>query len=977
MTKKLIKKLKEKRQSKKLTKSHKPKKNIFLKIFISLFGSLLLLAFISIVYFLVLISVEYKSFPFITKTIEKKINQSISAGVTDGNSISIEQSSIKFNKLHIIEVVIDGIKLHIAGSEEFAKDIVLPKIDAEFSIFDLAILNTIPSKIKIINPEIEIDSSNNKPTIAVNGLSNQDILLQKDHFGNLSQLFLSLKDGRVEIKNFSIINAKINFKNKQQQHAITLKESQIKTFFADGYLHFNSHNNISFDRSFPDLSLNTDCKFKIDDGLKCAMQFKNFSPSSILFIDKKLSPLKDIIGNFDGDVDFAVRSDHSLSEASFVIKSSAGSFYYQQFFDDKIHFTNLEAAGKLDNVSKIIALDHLNCNFGDTKFAMSLNASNFLDKNLQKMSMQFKVNNMQVSKLDLLWPTFLNHHNVRKWVIANIKDGMVKDGYATMDFAYKNGVDTLVKLDSELAFSGLSLQYNKNFPPLSSLDGIASFTDKQMKIDIVSGKVLDSKINIANVTIPDFNAKLTMLEISGKTSGAAEDLFKHIDYKSKFAENIDDYFNGQSQTYLNIKLPIKDHISLADAYIKVESGIQNFNNDYITNDSSLAVSTVKEFGSNYFTIEADLTNANIDLKQFAIAKQKGVESKIKTILSFGDNYLHLKNFDWQQKLSGLKGDLSLQIEPLEVVEINLKNYNFANSNFDLNYKITSDSRFVKLRGKQLDLRSLLGGDAGFKSSSHYQRNLINIDIGKVNLANDQEFKDVSININCDGSVCRDGFVKGKLNATQAIDIAISKPSDKSSSEINGRVGDISVLAKAFNLSNQIVGGNAKIKAKFDDEGNLKTELRIDSGFAILKNDVVEKIYNNKAFADLKEKALSSDQTKFENLKLEFVLKNNVIHINTLIANSYLMGFTAKGRVDLSKDAIAVKGLIVPGYALNKLFGIGQIPVLGRIIVGEEGGGIFAVRYDYTKNSDEKKGDFSINPASAVIPGGIRNVFDLF
>ena len=134
MTKKLIKKLKEKRQSKKLTKSHKPKKNIFLKIFISLFGSLLLLAFISIVYFLVLISVEYKSFPFITKTIEKKINQSISAGVTDGNSISIEQSSIKFNKLHIIEVVIDGIKLHIAGSEEFAKDIVLPKIDAEFSI---------------------------------------------------------------------------------------------------------------------------------------------------------------------------------------------------------------------------------------------------------------------------------------------------------------------------------------------------------------------------------------------------------------------------------------------------------------------------------------------------------------------------------------------------------------------------------------------------------------------------------------------------------------------------------------------------------------------------------------------------------------------------------------------------------------------------------------------------------------------------
>ena len=54
-----------------------------------------------------------------------------------------------------------------------------------------------------------------------------------------------------------------------------------------------------------------------------------------------------------------------------------------------------------------------------------------------------------------------------------------------------------------------------------------------------------------------------------------------------------------------------------------------------------------------------------------------------------------------------------------------------------------------------------------------------------------------------------------------------------------------------------------------------------------------------------------------------------------------------------------------------------MPILGAIIVGEEGGGIFAIRYDYIKKEDDKEGNFSINPVSAIIPGGIRNIFDIF
>ncbi|MCE3255231.1 MAG: outer membrane protein [Rickettsiaceae bacterium] len=897
--------------------------------------------------------------------------------MAEGNSVRIEKSALKFSDFHKIEVKIDGIKLLLGGAQE----ILLPQIDAKFSLFDLALLRTIPSEIKITNPEIDIDNSKEQPNIAINGLTSQEILLQKEYFSQLLPVFLSLKDGKVAIKKFSINNAKINFKNKKGQKTIILKELRIRTFFSDGYLNLRSQNKINIDAKLPDFLFGTNCQLKLDDGLKCGIAFRNLSPASFAFIDDKLSPLKEIGGSFTGNINFTVNADHSLSWASFNINSQAGSFNYPQFFSEKIDFNNLSLSGNLNNDKKSFSINNLNCDFGGTKFAMSLLASDFLDKNLQKMKMQFKVNNVRTNELKKFWPVFLNQNDIRSWVIDHISDGAIKDGYATIILASKNGVQEVQKVDSELLFSGLNLQYDQNFPPISGAEGIASFTAKRMKIDITDGAVLKSKINSAEITIPDFNSKTTMLLINGRLAGAAEDLLKYISYKSKFATEIDKYFNGQAESILDIRIPLTNNLDLDDVYIKVGSAIQNFNNDYLTNDSNLKVAVEKKLGNSDFLTEIDLTNATINLSDFAIDKKSGIASKIKTILSFKDDNLRLKNIDWQEENKSLKGNLWLKLEPLKVMEINLKNQNFANSNFNLNYRVDDDFRFVRLKGKQLDLKNILS--ANHESGGgleHYQRNDIEITLDKIELANGQIFRNTAIDINCEGSKCASGFIRTRMSPSQTIDIAVSKPGNKTITGpgvIEGKIDDISLLAKAFDLSNKIVGGNAKIKAELEDEGKLKVKLNIDSDFKILKNEVVEKIYNNNAFAKLKEESLKADAVKFNNLKLEFVLQNNLMDITTLIANSYIMGITAKGKIDLAKNDIQLKGLIVPGYVINKLFGIGKVPILGKIIVGEEGGGIFAIRYDYIKKSGEKNGEFSINPASAVIPGGIRNIFDLF
>ncbi len=961
----------------KLHKTHKPKKHIAYRVSTSLLASFFLLVFTSLLYFLILISIEYKSFPLITKEIEKRVNQEL----IDGSKIEIRKSYLKFSTLHKMKIKFDDIKLVIGDQ----KDVILPKIEAEFSIFNLILSRIIPSKLKIISPEIDIDNTNATPKIVINGIGGEDVL--RNTLQTLSKVFLSLKDGNVSIKNFLILDAKINIKNKDQEQKIILKESQIKTSFVDGYLNFNSNNIINFDPLLPDLLIDSTCKFKKLEGLKCDIDFENFLPATIASINPHLSPLKQITGGADGNINLTIDGKQHLSKLSFNFKSLSGNFDYPQFFSRKIDFQNLSINGNLDNSLKTITINNLTSNFGKTKFAMSLSASNFMDKDRQKIVMEFKINNTPTNDLEILWPVFLDGNGIRQWVIGHIKDGAIKDGYATMSLQYKNGVGYLEKINSELIFSGLNLKYSKDFPQISNIDGVAAFSKQQMKIDIVKADVLQSTINFATIAIPDF--KSPMLNIDGTTSGAAADSLKHIGYKSEFANQIENYFNGETQTIIEIQLPIIQDLKLQDTYIKVGSNIRNFNNDYVASDSNLVINTTKKFGDNNFVTDIDLTNADINLEQFNITKKKGVVSKINTIISLDKpNHLQLNNFDWKQGNKRLDGNLLLKIDPIKVKRIKFKNDNFANSNFSLNYKTFNNSRFIRLKGKTLDLKHFFKLDPPNNESLDNEnlddnknlrldkKNNIEIKLGKVYLANDQKLTNVDIDINCQFKKCRNGFIRANLGQSKNLNITILSPKPrKSPTRLKGVIDDVSIISKAFNLSNQIIGGKAKIRAKMLDNGELQGELKINSGFTILKNEAVETIYNNNAFGDIKNKILNKDEIEFDNLKLEFVLKNNAIDINTLIASSYLLGFTSKGSINFAKNEIALKGLIVPGYTLNKLFGIGQLPILGKIIVGEEGGGVFAVRYSYTKKND--RSNFKINPASAIIPGSIRNILDLF
>ena len=83
-----------------------------------------------------------------------------------------------------------------------------------------------------------------------------------------------------------------------------------------------------------------------------------------------------------------------------------------------------------------------------------------------------------------------------------------------------------------------------------------------------------------------------------------------------------------------------------------------------------------------------------------------------------------------------------------------------------------------------------------------------------------------------------------------------------------------------------------------------------------------------------------------------------------------LGLTADGPIDLAGNSLALSGTIVPVYGINRILGL--VPVLGDLLSGGKGQGIFAATYRLSGSL--ARPDVSVNPLAVLAPGFLRNLF---
>jgi hypothetical protein len=952
------------------------------------------------------VSSSPRSISFVTQKIQENLDKNFDKRVIIGKTF------VNFTSYGSFKIAIKDIRISYQERQIDKKDNVeiltkkyfnIPKVEAEFSIFELIKLNFHPNKIKIFNPEIAIENPNNSINISetdrVESSNNNQLLFLIDFLS-------SLRKNKNPIENFEIEDAKITFQNQKIKSIIIIKTAKISAKLNKDSLDIFSQNLIYFVNNKSESKIDSNCKLSKVDGLKCDVNIFNFVPNSIADFHPVLEDLNKIDTNINGSINVAINNKKDLKKLDFKFRADKGSFEFKDFFKERIEFRQMAIQGNFDGINKILNIAKLDADLiskianqteiSNPHLSMGLSIS-ILENNKNKYDFLIKLQNPLIDEADRFWPIVLSQNGIRDWVLKSVSGGSINEGFVKFSITTEeNSESKLQYLDAQFDFSKVNLNYDENFPEITNISGVASFTKNNMKVVIQKGDVLKSKIINAEVAINDFDMPINILSIKGKVEGQSGDGLKHASNDEDFHNEIDKYLNGIAQTEIEIFIPLVEDLSLKKTFIAVKSNISNLKNDNLV--GALSVYTKKDHESDVFTSDIDLKDCEITNKELQIFKSKeesgrlsfDIDLKKEKVIEFKNIILKKSKIN-EQKLannSTIIGKIVFGYGPFNLLNANLKNQNFAKNNFSFNYDFDQVKSTAKasLKGKYFDVSNLLNTKfSNDNSKNSPQKIQINVTLDRLELAHKKIINRFNLSLNCEAGICKSGFVNGNISKQKNITLKIQKNLKNEKSEeylIDGQINDAGFVIEALGISNLVAGGNAKINIKqnlINKKLVLDGDIKINSDIVIFENEAVKKLSKNNLFSQIKDKIFSSEKTTFGSINIEFLIEDDELKIKSLIANNFKIGVTAKGKINLKNQAVEIKGMIVPGYIINSLFDLGKIPILGSVIsgllTGGEGGGIFSVRYEYIKKAGEKEGNFSTNKVSAFVPSSITNLFE--
>jgi hypothetical protein len=185
--------------------------------------------------------------------------------------------------------------------------------------------------------------------------------------------------------------------------------------------------------------------------------------------------------------------------------------------------------------------------------------------------------------------------------------------------------------------------------------------------------------------------------------------------------------------------------------------------------------------------------------------------------------------------------------------------------------------------------------------------------------------------------------------------------------------DAGGLFRAVNLLDTMQGGRLSISGRRGDRSwstPLKGRLLVEE-FKLVEAPVLARILTLASFTGIVN-VLSGEGITFEKITGDFTAERGKLSTELMRAYGPAIGLTAEGYIDLDQDKADLEGTVVPAYSVNRV--LGAIPLLGGILTGGEGEGLFAVTYGISGSLEAL--DVSVNPLSVLAPGFLRNLFDI-
>jgi hypothetical protein len=189
--------------------------------------------------------------------------------------------------------------------------------------------------------------------------------------------------------------------------------------------------------------------------------------------------------------------------------------------------------------------------------------------------------------------------------------------------------------------------------------------------------------------------------------------------------------------------------------------------------------------------------------------------------------------------------------------------------------------------------------------------------------------------------------------------------------LNIYVADVGQLLKETGWLDGLVGGDLDLRGRFDDSQVLAPfagRLRIGP-YRLEKVTPRASVGTLNSTIDALRRAGNPLQ-QFDSLEASVTKVADHIELRDGHTSGKSIGLTTAGTIDLARDQASLRGIVVPGFALNNV--LSNVPLLGPLLTGGKDGGVFAIAYRLEGPLDDLKTD--VNMMSAMTPGALREIF---
>ena len=383
--------------------------------------------------------------------------------------------------------------------------------------------------------------------------------------------------------------------------------------------------------------------------------------------------------------------------------------------------------------------------------------------------------------------------------------------------------------------------------------------------------------------------------------------------------------------------------------------------------------TVSVDGTQQVAAALDAKNVQMEVPELFWQKPVGEGASILVLAQLEDHKnVEITNFELNSKDLRLKGRAEIEPEHGQFINASVSSIQLGDNDVAVTYKRDAENNIVlDVSGKSLDLRpyiaQLQDADEGVLPPFILEAN-----VDRLITRADQQITDARARVVNTTERLESALLSGTLISGSELRLVLEP--DGAKRRLMVRSDDAGSVARAFNIYDDVLGGSLVLDATLHDDepgapviGNV-----LIKNYRVINAPTLAQILAIASFTGIFE-ALEGDGIAFSTFYLPFSLVDGIVTVQGAQTAGLSIGVNASGKVNLENDKIDIRGTIVPAYAINSL--LGNIPLIGDLLVGGEGEGVFAATFSVKGTTEEPT--VSVNPLAALAPGFLRNLFSIF